>query len=86
VAYSARAEIRIRPWEIAEKAYLAAGERRWTPISDGKRFVFNLRSSAFISGQPRDSSFSITVSGFHFGGLNRELPLTFMSNPLKPKR
>jgi hypothetical protein len=29
---------------------LAADERRWTRISDGKRFVFNLRSSAFIGG------------------------------------
>jgi hypothetical protein len=31
---------------ITEKGLLAADERRWTRISDGKRFVFNLRSSA----------------------------------------
>jgi hypothetical protein len=35
---------------LLKTVLLAADERRWTRISDGKRFVFNLRSSAFIGG------------------------------------
>jgi hypothetical protein len=54
-----------RASEIAQKGLLAADERRWTRISDGKRFVFNLRSSAFIGGQRCVVPFSAASASLH---------------------